>query len=267
MLPIKTILFYPTILIHGIGGDSSDLQDLKVNLEDKGVEVYNIEIGNGKLDSIIWNINKQCEVFSENINNLSIESKKINIIGVSQGGLLARCYVEKYSSYIKPVNSLITYGTPHMGVYIPWINLKRLEYWKDPYNYHEYLNNNDFLVYINNEKTHTDVKLYRDNMLSLNNFLVVWSDLEKVVKPKESTKFEFFNTTFANITGELKIIDFQKSEQFTEDKIGLQELYKNNKLLLKQFDCLHEEFKHPKCFSKNFTNQKTTLLHLTLSLL
>ena len=79
MLPIKTFLFYPTILIHGIGGDSSDLQDLKVGLENNGVEVYNIEIGNGKLDSIIWNINKQCEVFSENINNLSIESNKINI--------------------------------------------------------------------------------------------------------------------------------------------------------------------------------------------
>ena len=84
-------------------------------------------------------------------------------------------------------------------------------------------------------------------MLSLNNFLVVWSDLEKVVNPKESTKFEFFNTTFANITGKLKIIDFIEGEQFTEDKIGLQELYKNNKMLIKQFDCLHEEFKHPKC--------------------
>ena len=119
MLPIKTIIFYPTILIHGIGGESSDLKDLQANLEEKGVEVYNLEIGNGKLDSIIWNINKQCEIFSENINNLSINSDKINIIGVSQGGLIARCYVEQDSSLIQPVNSLVTYGTPHMGVYIP----------------------------------------------------------------------------------------------------------------------------------------------------
>ena len=79
------------------------------------------------------------------------QSDKINLIGVSQGGLLARCYVEKYGQYIKPVHSLITYGTPHMGIYNSFLELKRLNYWKNPYKYDEYLNNNDFLVYINKE--------------------------------------------------------------------------------------------------------------------
>ena len=57
MLPINTFILYPTILIHGIGGDISDLYKMQESLESKGVETYNIEIGNGKIDSIIWNIN------------------------------------------------------------------------------------------------------------------------------------------------------------------------------------------------------------------
>ena len=58
-------------------------------------------------------MNKQCQVLGENINNLSLQSEKINLIGVSQGGLLARCYVEKYGHFIKPVHSLITWNTTH----------------------------------------------------------------------------------------------------------------------------------------------------------
>ena len=83
-------------------------------------------------------------------NNLSLKSEKINLLGISQGGLLARCYVEKYSNLVKPVHSLITYGTPHMGIYNSLIELKRLEYWKNPFKYQEYLQTNDFLAYINN---------------------------------------------------------------------------------------------------------------------
>ena len=204
MLPIKAVLLYPTILIHGFGGDSSDLIDLKTGLESRGAEVYNMEIGNGKFDSIFWNMNKQCLTLSDNIYNLSLKSNKINLLGVSQGGLLARCYVEKYSNLVKPVHSLITYGTPHMGIYNSLIELNRLEYWKNPFRYQNYLVNNDFLAYINNEKLHLDVDLYKQNFLNLDNFLVVWTDLEKVIIPKESTRFEFYNISMAETSGLLK---------------------------------------------------------------
>ena len=267
MTPLNSFLLYPTILIHGIGGDISDLTDLASNLKNRGVDVYNMEIGDGKLDSILWSMNKQCQVLGENINNLSLQSEKINLIGVSQGGLLARCYVEKYGHFIKPVHSLITYGTPHMGVYSSFLELKRLNYWKNPYKYDEYLNDNDFLAYLNNDRNHTDMKLYRNNILSLDNFLVVWTDLEKVVDPPESTKFEFFNISMAETSGHLEIVNFLESNIYNEDKIGLRELYENGKMLLKQYDCKHEEFKQPKCFLKNFTSQSNNLLDLTISLL
>ena len=267
MLPIKAVLLFPTILIHGFGGDSSDLIDLQKGLESHGAKVYNIEIGNGKLDSIIWNINKQCLTLSDNIYNLSLKSEKINLLGISQGGLLARCYVEKYSNLVKPVHSLITYGTPHMGIYNSFIELRRLEYWKNPFKYQDYLENNDFLVYINNEKLHLDVDLYKQNLLSLDNFLVVWSELEKVISPMESTRFEFYNISLAETSGTLEILDLHNSDIYQNDRLGLKQLNDSGRLYLEKYNCLHEEFKHPKCFNATFINQPHSLLQLTLSLL
>ena len=81
-----------------------------------------------------------------------MKDEKINLLGVSQGGLIARCYVERYAHQTKEVHSLVTYGTPHMGIYLSWIELNNLEYWKDPFDFDTYLANNDFLVYLNNEK-------------------------------------------------------------------------------------------------------------------
>ena len=39
------------------------------------------------------------------------------------------------------------------------------------------------LAYINNERLHNDVDLYKQNLMNLDNFLVVWTDLETVVTP------------------------------------------------------------------------------------
>ena len=39
---------------------------------------------------------------------------------------------------------------------------------------------------------------YPLSIISLDNFLVVWTDLEKVVEPKESTRFEFYNISMVN---------------------------------------------------------------------
>ena len=267
MSPINTLILYPTILIHGIGGNSFDLHNLKLELENNGAEVYNIEIGNGKVDSIVWNINKQCQALSENIDKLSLNTDKINIIGVSQGGLLGRCYVERYSSFVKPVHSLITYATPHMGVYISWIDLKRLEYWKNPFKYQDYINNNDFLVYINNEKVNSNYNLYRDNLLSLDNFLVIWSGIDNVVLPLESTRFEYYNISLANTSGKLEIVNFTKSSIYMQDNIGLKELHTKGKMMIERYDCNHEDFKNPSCFNKKFTNQPYSLLDLTLFIL
>ena len=262
-------LFFPTILIHGFGGDISDLNNLKISLEERGVQVFNTEIGNGKIDSIFMNMNKQCDILAENIENLSIKGK-INLIGISQGGLLARCYVEKYSNKINLVHSLITYGTPHMGIYIEWANLKNLEYWKNPYKYNQYLDKNDFLVYLNNEKIHEEYNLYKKNIINLDNFVIIWSNIDKVITPLVSTRFEFYNITEAenNKPMPIDIVKLYDSKMYIDDNIGLLSLNKKESLFIKRYDCLHEEFKNPSCYlNDNFNNDQLNLLNFTLKML
>tara|TARA_B110000858_G_scaffold198523_1_gene266185 strand:- start:9483 stop:10298 length:816 start_codon:yes stop_codon:yes gene_type:complete len=258
---------YPTVLVHGIGGDSSDLNDLNFALSNQGIDTYSLQIGNGKLDSVIWNMNKQCAVLNSSIANLNLTEERINIIGISQGGLLARCYVEKYSHLNKHVNSLITYGSPHMGVYSKVMKIPWLEYWKDPFAYDKYLETNDFLVYINNEKDHDDMQRYKSNLLSLNHFLIVWSDIDKIISPLQSSRFEFYNISLAREKEILEIVPLNKTEEYIHDRLGLNSLNNANKLTLLNYPCMHEEFKHPNCFTQIFPEHSLPLIDITIGLL
>lgn len=241
LLIINTTYGYPIIMIHGIASDKTELNSMYNYLIEKHYEVYNIEIGNGKLDSIFMNMNKQCLIFSEYINKLNLEGK-INILGISQGGLIARCYVEKYSHLINSVNSLITIGTPHMGIFNKEINISSLEYWKNPYQYNEYLEFNDFLVYINNDKYHDNYDKYKLNIESINNFILVWSEIDEVIVPLESSQFEFYNITEAEINNKLLIEPLLKSSIYYN--LGLNKV--NIKLI--KYNCKHDKFKTRDCY-------------------
>jgi esterase/lipase len=261
------ISYYPTVLVHGIGGNANDLLQVSNALTSQGLDVYPIQIGNGKIDSIIWNANKQCASLNISIAKLNISREKINIIGISQGGLLARCYVEKYSHLNKAVNSLITYGTPHMGIYIQGISLSYFSYWNDPFHHKKYLEDNQFLVYINNEKEHINQDLYKSNLLSLNHFLIVWSKLDNVISPTASSRFEFYNISLAEERKELEIVPLAKNYNYINDILGLKTLVEKNVMSIVQYPCLHDEFKDPNCFQQIFPNISIPLINLTLTIL
>jgi len=261
------ISYYPTVLVHGIGGNAQDLHQLRNVLETQGVDAYSIQIGNGKIDSIIWDANKQCAFLNASITELNITREKINLIGISQGGLLCRCYVEKYSHINKAVNTLVTYGTPHMGVYIQDIRFSYFSYWKDPFHHDTYLEDNQFLVYINNEKEHSNQGQYKSNLLSLTHFLIVWSNLDAVIYPRASSRFEFYNISLAEERKELAIVPLINSDTFIRDSLGLRTLKQTNVMDIVQYPCLHNEFKDQNCFQRIFPNISTPLINRTLSIL
>ena len=87
----------PTFLIHGIGGSQKDLLDIKKSLEENNFPVFSLSIQN----SIFGSMDKMCESVGYQIHNICNTNTKtfypqtnINLIGISQGGLLARCFVE-----------------------------------------------------------------------------------------------------------------------------------------------------------------------------
>lgn len=269
--------YYPTILIHGIASNKDELIELETSLNEQLIydgcdtnNIYNLEIGNGKLDSIFMNINLQCEIFYNNIINLDLNTTKINLIGISQGGLIARCYVEKYSYLLYDVNALITLGTPHMGIFgdSPLLDLfKYLEYWKNPYEYNKYIEVNDFLVYLNNEKPHNLSNIYKNNLNRVNSFVMVWSEIDIVIVPYQSAKFEFYDILLAQNKHELKIDILENSTIYTKDLLGFKNMIDNQQFYTFQYDCNHDEFKTEKCFNKQFYNHNETLLQKIISFL
>jgi len=237
----------PTILIHGIASSREQLKLFAERLRDNNHIVYNVEIGkNGFLDSIFMNMNKQCELFNLEIEKLNISNEKINIIGFSQGGLTSRCYVEKYSHITKNVSKLITIGTPHDGIYYetwPYDGLIKEEYTKDPFLYEKYLEKNDYLVYLNNEKNHENSQVYKNNMKTLDLFVNIYSKSDEVIVPYQSSFFEFYNIEKAETLGFLEIQCFNKSHQYTRDLLGLKYLINHNKYTKHNIDCSHDKFK------------------------
>jgi pimeloyl-ACP methyl ester carboxylesterase len=257
----------PTFLIHGIGGSQKDLLDIQKSLEENNYPVFSLSVQN----SIFGSMDKMCESVANQIliHTMSNHSKtNINLIGISQGGLLARCFVERYSSEKVRVASLITYGTPHMGIYykISPFPISFLEYWKDPYQYNKYLRENKFLRFLNNDVIHANSSLYKARMESLSNFVMFWSGIDDVIQPRESAAFEFYNISLAEERKELEIINFERSSQNLENKIGLGYLKKAGNFMNFRFDCLHEKFKHPECF-RDFIVNGSTILNLTLKYL
>ena len=245
--------YHPTVLVHGIASSKSEMVELENYLTSLGVPTYNIEIGNGELTSIFMSMNDQCDTLAEHIK--TIPSKKINIIAISQGGLLARCYIEKYVSMdeYSGVNMLLTMGTPHMGIFNsenpdPIYKSFIRDYWKDPFEYNKYLETNKFLAELNNERGHKDSELYKTNFVTLNEFIIVWSSIDNIIEPYQSAKFEFYNTTDAMENRELDIVALNVSNTYSNDLIGLRTLDESNRFHTIRFDCQHDKFKTSECF-------------------
>jgi len=211
-----------------------------------------------------------------------------NLIGHSQGALISRAYIERYNN--PPVFNYISWVGPHGGVYgtpavnqlcpdqdCPWLNdlfdsilegqwtdqwlqkyITFATYWKDPFEFNEYLKFSSFLPDINNERPVKN-STYRKNILSLNTVLLVSSTIDEIVIPMSSPWFEFFA-----LGQDVTVVPFRQTDQYLQDWLGLQTLDKSNKLILKSIACHHQDIPRDVCkqFYVMYTQQ---LLNNTLA--
>ena len=177
----------PILLLHGINADKASMRGLQQRLEKvcAPTKVFNIELGNGRLNSFtnLWN---QAEQLRHAIEALPELSNGFDLIAHSQGGLVARAYIETYERDDQSfkVRLFITLGSPHRGVDgipflrnnnsgIEWIDdrieviayekyvqatLSVAEMWNDPLRGRRYLSDNIFLPILNNEVDHPKKK-------------------------------------------------------------------------------------------------------------
>ena len=215
----------PVIIIHGILSSPDKLSYLKNKLENYEINVYLVNISkfnNPKIESITTNMNYQLNLLNKEINliyktiNLIYNKTLINLIGLSQGGLLARGYVQWYPSN---VNNLITINTPHGGIYfnlsfnssfnfnLPFLSFSN--YWRNPYDYNNYLKKSNYLARLNNEVNNLYFNISCNKLKNLNKFIMFWSANDEIISPPESGKFSTY--LIDNINNKLIITNITNS--------------------------------------------------------
>jgi palmitoyl-protein thioesterase len=250
-----TFANYPVVVLHGLESSSREMVPLCDWLEATfNTDVFNIEIGNGEKTSMYSSIENQLEILCLSIYEIDALRNGFDFIGMSQGGLLARGYVERCNSF--PVRNLITLVTPHGGVY--WPNMKNnglmyndffqnhlsiASYWRNPMLLETYLTCS-FLALLNNEFwCEKESPLHRRNIRNLSNFVMIWSPADKVLDPPESGKFSFFDEDF-------EVIPLEETELYKNDTLGLKFLNYVDGLHTYETNCTHVDHRNPVCFSQ-----------------
>ena len=255
-VPIKTVnkinsSYTPIVILHGILSSKQNMEPFSKWLEKSfDTKIFNIEIGNGKKTSLFTPMNNQLDELCETIYTIPDLKYGFHFIGMSQGGLLARGYVEKCNKI--PVLNLITMVSPHGGVIqnIKFINMYNIlvqnslsfsNYWRDPTNLDTYLDKCSYLPLLNNEKNHENFNKQKENIKNLTNFIMIWSPFDEILNPPESAKFSLYDKDY-------NIIPLDKTILYNDDSLGLKTLNDNNKLHIYKTNCTHTEHRNPICF-------------------
>ena len=242
----------PIVVLHGVASSSTNMDIFSAWLElsfDR--KVYNVEIGNGVQNSIFMPLNKQLNILCDTLYAMPALANGFDFIGMSQGGVLARGYVEKCNLY--PVRIFINLVSPNGGViqdidinmYTPFnqAHLSISGYWRDPLQVETYLKKCLYLPIINNERETSLSALYKSNMQSLANYVVIWSPNDDVVKPPESAKFSVYDTNY-------NVIPLEKTTMYIEDLLGLRSLAEKGRFNTYETNCTHVEHRDPACFGQ-----------------
>lgn len=251
---IPCITTYPTVLMHGVLANKNNMDEFKTLLETNfDIKVYNMEIGNGVFTSIFTDMTSQLEMLCNEIYKIEELKDGFNFIGMSQGGLLARGYVEYCNKY--PVHNLITLASPNGGIFYHTTladnyyepkqqnDLSISNYWRDPYRYELYLSNSTYLAELNKEKL--SEKIMNDISI-VNKFLMIWSPNDEVIEPPESGKFSLLTVE----NNELKSINLFDTSLYQNNALGLRDMNEENRLEIFETTCMHAQHKEKACFDQ-----------------
>lgn len=241
----------PIVVLHGIASSKEEMSNFSSWITDTyNTEVYNVEIGNGYDTSLNTPLDTQVEMLCDLLDTMIELENGFNFIGMSQGGLIARAYVQRCNH--PPVRNLITLVSPHGGEYDKNFNIidfynplfqlttSFAGYWRDPLRFYEYKTKCSFLPDINIDKPVGQQLKYKFNLLKLYNFVMIWSPSDEIIKPSSSGKFDVYDR-------EMNVVDLTHSELYINDYLGLKKLNETNRLWSFQTTCKHVEHKMPYC--------------------
>jgi len=272
--------YLPVVLVAGINGDHVDMEPM-ANLIQKylpGIYVKNVQIGLGKITSF-WNMHDQAEWLAHELYDDYNLRNGCNIIAHSQGGLSARHFIQRFNY----PHNYIALATPQRGInglpgnldikYV-WLNLIEpyvsnrpifqqcvsfAGYWNDSLRHNDYLDRCSFLPYLNNEKAHELCDLFKENLCSLQNMVLIKTTQEDIIEPVESCHFGFYKKGSMN-----KIEDLFASDIYKNDTLGLQQLNESGRLHFREAHSIHDDLKLDE---QNFVENILPFLILNQSLI
>lgn len=247
----------PVVFLHGMGdsGSNPGMQSLCQTARDAypGLYVVCANVANG-LASVTTPISSQVDELSQLVKADPRLAHGFNAVGLSQGGLVLRGYVESVNK--PPVFRLITICAPHEGigscptVYHLVCPLWRLapytaglafaDYWKDASDRPTYIERSRWLADINNERPVKNAK-YVANMLQLERYVLVEATRDETVVPHASESHGFYawgTTPGANGP----VLRLRETEGYREDHIGLLTLDRTHRIFEHTFEGTHLRF-------------------------
>ncbi len=263
--------YVPIVLVHGVLSDDYGMAPTEHYIKKyMGEDVYikNIQLGLGALTSLT-NLYHQVKYLRSAIQSDPKLKDGFNFVVHSQGGLVSRYYLEKYNN--PQVLTYISWGSPQQGIFglpgtlddrFKWLDSmegyahhilysKAIQkiigfagYWHDTMHYDRYIKKACFLPYINNEVSHADEALFKKNICSLKNMILVMSTNEDIVEPRISCHFGFYKKGSKE-----EIENLVDSQDYKNDKLGLKTLNESGRLHLRLADCTHANFQEDE---KNF---------------
>jgi palmitoyl-protein thioesterase len=256
-------------LLNRASGDSYDSEGIQsvadlFNVLYPSTFVYPIRLASsGSSDrsaTFLGNVNTQLAAVCEDLAAIPELAHGFNALGFSQGGQFLRGYVERCNS--PPVKTLVTFGSQHNGIaeFIArcepgdWVcsgargllrnskwsalvqgKVVPAQYFRDPEAMQEYLENSNWLADVNNEREMKNVT-YKENLKSLERFVMFMFRDDETVVPKESAWWAEVNRTSGEIT------PLQKRPLYTEDWLGLRKLDMERRLEFLEIPGEHMRF-------------------------
>ncbi|XP_058794037.1 lysosomal thioesterase PPT2 homolog [Phymastichus coffea] len=239
--------YRPVALIHGVltGSDSMEMISNRIQDMHPGTDTYNtVRFKGWSSLEPMW---RQVEEIGNDIIAIGATYPEgINLIGYSQGGLLARAILQRFPEHnVKNFISLSSpqagqYGTKFLHLIFPNLVCETAyelfysrvgqhtsvgNYWNDPHHQELYYNYSRFLPFINNEKVTSNTTSFKEGLTKLDKMVLIGGPDDGVITPWQSSHFGYYDK---NET----VVELRDRVEYKNDLIGLKTLDKRNKLVI-----------------------------------